>query len=358
MTFETSRGRLSAQAHIVRQIGTVPEFEDISVSTRLLRGQIMVRVLGSGLCGTQREQIFAGARTRQHLPHLFGHEGFGEVIQTWGRQSRFKVGTRVLIHWRPSSHGLDAPPGQYWQGAKRIGAGKVVTMATVAVVPENRITALPAHIPMRLAPFLGCVFSTGWGSVFKVGNYNGDQPLIITGVGAVGMSALLFASQKAKQALIAVDPGRDLANLSTNLGATFFKELDRGLALADNVLREAEGSVELLVIETSGKKEVVEALLNWMPTNARLVLVGVPSSQEYPILNTQKLLDGLQIVGSNGGDFDPAIDLSLLIKALDSSLLLQNSALQTKNFSPGELPELIEHSRQLSSFGSMSFADL
>ena len=54
--------------------------EEIDVPALKL-GQVLVRVLVSGICGSQIGEINGVKGPDRFLPHLLGHEGCGEVLE-------------------------------------------------------------------------------------------------------------------------------------------------------------------------------------------------------------------------------------------------------------------------------------
>jgi S-(hydroxymethyl)glutathione dehydrogenase / alcohol dehydrogenase len=297
---------IDSQAYVLRDSGTLPELEDIQVSGELELGQILAEVRFTSLCGTQLEEIFTSSRNKRYMPHLFGHEASAEVIAVGPGVTKIIPGENVVIHWRESSLGLDANPGKYWSHGEKINAGKVVTLSKYVVVPENRVTALPSGVEMWAAPLLGCSLTTGWGSVMKTGGLQHGEVTLVIGLGGVGRASVLAGSGQGHGVVYAVDPRTmdqlDLANLGVRQK---FNSLDQVFEqIRGNVLPYPD-----LVVDTVGIAQDFELLLRELPNTSRVVLVGMPRPGARPALDTQRLLDGLRILGSNGGDVDPGLDL-------------------------------------------------
>ena len=313
---------IDAQAYVLRETGVIPELEDIQVSGELTAGQVRLKVLYSGLCATQMEEIFVSSRNTKYMPHLFGHEGVGVIEAVGPGVTTKQVGDTCVIHWRQSSVGLDANPGSYFVSGKKINSGKVVTFSTQVVVPENRTSHLPVGFTTNMGALLGCSLTTGWGSVAKVGQHKSSDRVLIVGLGAVGTSAAWTAFKRGSQTVLGVDSKPSVAARWSSSGVThFFASISD---LVDTSSTDANLSSIDLAIETSGNSEVIEFLVNNLPDRARLVLVGMPSSKRFPELNIQRLLDGLSLTGSNGGSVDPGQDLepvaSQFMSLLDSHL--------------------------------------
>ena len=87
---------------VIKEVGLTP----------LKVGQVKVRVLVSGLCGSQLQEIAGLKGNEKFLPHLLGHEGCGIVEGVGQGVSNVKPGDKVVMHWRPGS-GIEAEFPKY-----------------------------------------------------------------------------------------------------------------------------------------------------------------------------------------------------------------------------------------------------
>ena len=83
---------------------TVAEIE-MPAPIRLEYGQVQVKILASGICGAQLQEI--RGEKGGPLPHLLGHEGCGIVQETGDGVTRVKRGDKVVLHWRKAA-GIEA----------------------------------------------------------------------------------------------------------------------------------------------------------------------------------------------------------------------------------------------------------
>lgn len=305
---------IDARAYVVRKSGTVPEIENIQVDDDLKRGQVLVEITHTSFCGTQVEEIFSSSRNAKYMPHLFGHEASARILKTGPEVQTVQTGQEVVVHWRESSSGLDSVAGLYRKEREALNSGKVVTLSTHSVVPENRVSSIPLGIPAARAALLGCSFSTGWGAVVKSGNLKFGEAVLVIGFGGVGRAAVLAAQAHGARSITVIDP-RDLSN--SDIGAFGVTEI---FTTIDQWLSATVGGSDLwpeVVVDTAGVVENVEKLIARVSPNSRFVLVGMPKNGEKLKLDTQKLLDGLSVKGSNGGDVDPALDFQQMSQGLD-----------------------------------------
>ena len=76
-------------------------------------GQVLVKVISSGLCGAQLQEIQGLKGNANFLPHLLGHEGCGIVEEIGPAVTTVKPGDKVVMHWKKGS-GLEAAFPNYY----------------------------------------------------------------------------------------------------------------------------------------------------------------------------------------------------------------------------------------------------
>ncbi len=176
--------------------GTV--FED---ETRVMRGQVLVRVLCTGICGSQLQEIDGIKGNPDHVPHLLGHEGCGMVLGIGEGVTTVKEGDKIVMHWRKGD-GIEAEPARYEAGHRwgPIKAGPITTFSEYAVVSENRVTTVPQDIPNDFAALLGCALSTAVSIVENEAKPKIGDVISVIGCGGLGIS-LIFALTMRKSEL-------------------------------------------------------------------------------------------------------------------------------------------------------------
>src|SRR6476659_2726056 len=100
-------------------------------------GQVLVKVLVSGICGAQLLEIGGHKGNAKFVPHLMGHEGCGIVEDVGVGVSRVKKGDKVIMHWR-QGQGIESDFPEYIYNGKRIKSGKVTTFNEYSICSENR----------------------------------------------------------------------------------------------------------------------------------------------------------------------------------------------------------------------------
>lgn len=297
---------IESEAFVLRERGQVPKLEGIELDDSLQTGQVLLKIISTALCGTQLEQIFVSSRNWQHMPHLFGHEAHAVVVEVGDGVSTVTTGDQVIVHWRTSNAGLDSKSGGYFQSGRKLGAGKVVTMGRHTVVPERHVTKIKEGGDLLLAPFLGCSMSTAWGAVNYESSITGVTNVVILGLGGIGRLAAFFASMHKPRNLIALEAS------DKKLGSAITQRLTSVHSISTPVIDEVrswDNKTSVTLIDTAGDTHLVEKFIDTLPQNSEVILVGMPSGRRRLPVDVQKLLDGLRLIGSNGGGIEPSRDI-------------------------------------------------
>lgn len=288
-------------------------------------GQVLVRLLTSGICGSQIGEIDGVKGPDPFLPHLLGHEGCGEVLECGPGVKRVKAGDRVVLHWRRAA-GIESPTPRYPSSLGAINAGWVTTFNELAVVSENRLTPIPADFDPEAAALMGCAVTTGFGVVNNNARLKIGQSVAVLGAGGIGLNIVQAAAMVSAYPIIAVDvyPGR--VELARRLGAT------HGI-VADG--RDVEGEIRSIAgaegvdvcIDNTGNPRVIETAYRLTSARGRTILVGVPRKGDLVSIYTLPLHFTKRIEGSHGGEAEPDLDIPRYVRLvqagkLDLSLLV------------------------------------
>ena len=276
----------------------------------LLKGQVLVKIMYSGICGSQLGEISGVKGKDNFLPHLLGHEATGIVKEIGPGVKNFKKLNKVILHWKISK-GIDAVNPFYFYKDKKINSGKVTTFSQYSIVSENRLTKIPKDLSFKNSVIFGCAATTGFGVVNKDAKIKKGENVMIFGCGGVGLSVLQAASiNKAKNILI-VDKNKKQLLFSKKCGATntfLFKNNFTKLNKLVNKLTENKRFDTF--IDTTGNKKIIEFGLSVIkPANGKLVLVGVQKFNEKISFNTLQIQLGKKIIGTHGGKTKPHKDI-------------------------------------------------
>ena len=290
--------------------------DEIQYTSELQYGQVLVKILYSGICGAQLNEINASKGPDKFLPHLLGHEGSGIVLKTGLGVSTVKEGDHVVLHWRPSS-GIQAPPAKYnWDG-KVVNAGWVTTFNDHAIISENRLTTIPKDFDMRIAPLFGCAVTTAVGVINNDAKVKIGQTVVIFGMGGVGINLAQSASMVSANPIIGIDINDKKLALGKKFGMThgFNGKIDTDIDDKIKAIIGFKGAD--VVIDTTGNPRIIEQAYNLTNLDGKTILVVVPKKGENINIYSLPLHFNKQLTGSHGGDAIPDIEIPRLINLIN-----------------------------------------
>jgi Zn-dependent alcohol dehydrogenase len=319
------------KAAVLVEINAPLAVRDVKL-TELKVGQVLVKVLVSGLCGAQLHEIRGHKGNAKFLPHLMGHEGCGVVEAIGDGVTTVKVGDKVVMHWRPGT-GIEAPFPSYVLDGKSMSSGKVTTLSEYSIVSENRLTSVPQDTPPELCAILGCALTTAMGIIDNEVDLKFGESVAVIGTGGVGLNLIQAATMKSACPVIAVDNNLSKAQMCLDIGASkFYTSID-----------EIEGKVDI-VIDTTGIPEVISQGISILSNTGRMILVGQPAPGKFvEVMNAVNLFNGIgqSIKATQGGKTNPQEDIPRYIR-LHKEGLLDVSKLITHTFTLDQINEAFD----------------
>jgi len=273
--------------------------------TDLKVGQVLVKIIVSGLCGAQLHEIRGHKGNAKFLPHLMGHEGCGIVESVGPGVTTVKVGDKVVMHWRPGT-GIEAPFPSYVLDGKSMSSGKVTTLSEYSIVSENRLTTVPDDTPPELCAILGCALTTAMGIIDNEVDLKFGESVAVVGCGGVGLNLLQGAAMKSACPIYAVEKNPNKKDLCFTAGATTF---------VDDIA-DIDGKVDV-IIDTTGIPEVISACVSKLSGKGRMILVGQPApGKGVEVMNAVNLFSGMgqTIKATQGGKTNPTEDIPRYVR--------------------------------------------
>lgn len=284
--------------------------DEFDLPAELGVGQVLVKVHTTSICGAQINEIDAVKGPDKFLPHLLGHEASGTVLEVGPGVTSKKPGDAVVLHWRPSKGIQCQPPHYSWHG-KKLNAGWVTTFNDHAVISENRLTVVPADFDRKIAPLLGCAVTTALGVINNDAKVKIGESVVVLGTGGVGLNLVQCAQMVGAHPIVAVDIVDKKLEMAKKFGATH--TLNSRSGDVDAALRKIVGDAGAdKVLETTGRKELIELAYNLTAAKGACVLIGVPV--EKVTLYTLPLHFNKVLTGSEGGQCVPDVDIPRIIK--------------------------------------------
>lgn len=289
-------------------------------------GEALVRIVATGVCHT--DQITRHGDLPMPFPAVLGHEGAGVVVAAGADVTKVRPGDHVVIGW-PSCGAcrncLDGEPrycarlGEALCGGGRLlgaRAGETAlhradgtpvhshffgqsSFATYSLTWADSLVVVPREAPLEMLGPLACGISTGAGAVFHTLRPAPGTSLVVYGVGAVGLAAVMAARLTPATTVIAVDRHRSRLELAAQLGATHTIAADEADAVAE-VHRICGGPADY-ALECTGVIPVVRQAADSVGMLGTCVLIGgAPAGAELS-LDHLTTLWGKRVIGTLGG---------------------------------------------------------
>ncbi|MCZ4587553.1 NAD(P)-dependent alcohol dehydrogenase [Rhodococcus opacus] len=305
--------------------------------------EIRVRLVAAGLCHTDLG-VASGALPFP-LPGVLGHEGAGIVEAVGTNVSTVDVGDHVLLSFTSCGSCGNCRDGHpaycaTWLPLNLIGGARADGTSPVsrggeaigghffgqssfahhAVVDARSAVKVDPDAPLDLLAPLGCGVQTGVGAVWNVLNPRPGQTVLITGAGAVGLSAVMAAALTPASKVIVVDRVPERLELARELGATHVinaAEVDT----AEELTKITAGAGVDGAVETTGNVGVLRTAIDALAPRGTAVIVGAPAfGTEVPV-DVNAMIPGRSIVGLTLGDSETQTLIPVLVDLVRSGRL-------------------------------------
>ena len=296
------------KAAILNKLNSPLVIDNITFNGNLKFGQVLVKILYSGICGSQLGEIQGVKGKDKYLPHLLGHEGIGKVIQINEKVKKVKKGDKVLLHWMPSK-GINASGPIYEWKKRRVNAGGLTTFNSYAVVSENKLSKInDIKNKIKNALLLGCTASTAIGSVEKLSKINKNDSIAVSGCGSIGLSIIKYAKIIGIKKIVAVDINDKKLSFAKKFGANFLLNSKKKNFLKFFKINFPKGINHFF--ECTGNTTVISNAFECLSKQfGNEILIGVPAYKKKSKFYTLDLHLGKKLIGCKGGDFSPDDDI-------------------------------------------------
>jgi aryl-alcohol dehydrogenase len=289
------------------------------------RGEALVRIVAAGVCHT--DQITRQGDMAMTFPAVLGHEGAGIVERVGEGVTQVAPGDNVIIGW-PSCgecrNCLDGQPryclrtgealvsGRRFKG-ERAGTSAYArdgqpinghffgqsSFATYSITTADALVKVPGEAPLELLGPLACGLGTGAGAVLNEARPRLGDSVLIVGVGAVGLAAIMAARNSGITKIIAADVHDNRLEMAQEFGATH--AINSASTDLVEAVRKITGSTVDFAIDCTGVIPVIEQLAETVGMLGTLVLVGGAPADARFSLDHLRALWGKRIIGVLGG---------------------------------------------------------
>ena len=308
-------------AAILRQVGQPLEMARARID-RLEAGDVLVRIMASGLCHTDLEVIEGSLP--YPMPIILGHEGAGVVEALGAGVEGLKVGDHVVCSWNPhcghcfycerdqpilcEPFTRHQPQGHLLDGRSRLSCAAaplhhfsvVSSHAQYAVVPSSGAIRVPREIPFDRACLIGCGVMTG-------------ASVAVIGCGAVGLNAIQGARLAGAGTIIAIDRAQARQDLARTFGADSTTGAPTDDVIA--VIKEAtDGRGADYVFEAAGNAEGFRLGSEIVRPGGHLVFLGKVNVGQNVSFRWGALMGEKKITRSSYGGARPQRDFPWLAR--------------------------------------------
>jgi len=211
-------------------------------------GQVLVRMKASSICGSDiraiyREHLGKGPEGYQGV--IAGHEPCGQIEQVGPGCKQFKPGDRVVVYHISGCGVCDECKHGYMISCRSehraaYGWQRDGGHAAYMLAEENTCVALPDALSYVDGALCACGFGTAYEALRRMA-VSGQDRLLITGLGPVGLAAAMIGKALGVSAVIGTDMSPARLALATDLG------------LVDHALMAEENALDVIMDLTGGR---------------------------------------------------------------------------------------------------------
>ncbi|MEO9325584.1 NAD(P)-dependent alcohol dehydrogenase [Nocardioides sp. C4-1] len=303
--------------------------------------EVLVRIVATGLCHldiSSRETLPA-----EMFPRVFGHEGAGVVEQVGADVAGIEVGDHVLLGFRscracgPCREGAvaycDHALALNHTGVRPDGStthrlldddvdgttplfGSFLgqsSLAQHALAHADNCVVVDWSLDLTLVAPYGCAFQTGAGTVLDVLGPAPDEPMVVVGVGAVGLAAVVAARATGVRTVVAVDLDDRRLAAAERFGAVRVNPAYLGEQSVPDRVRELTGGGAAHAVDTTAVPAAVRDAQLALRPRGTLVALGL-GTDDYAIDAVDLRQHGKVVRSSVHGDADPLEILPRLLR--------------------------------------------
>ncbi|WP_440709399.1 NAD(P)-dependent alcohol dehydrogenase [Herbiconiux sp. YIM B11900] len=330
----------TAHAAVLRGLDSPFSFEDV-VLDDIRPNELLVKIVATGLCHTDLAVVHGHIPAA--LPTVLGHEGAGIVEQVGSSVTDFAVGDHVAVSFASCGHcanclvGREAYCLKFMQlnvaGVREDGSGTMTapdggemhgaffgqsSFASHAIVADRNAVKVADGIPLEIVGPLGCGIQTGAGTVLNSLDVPAGSSIVVSGTGAVGLSAIMAAKVAGATTIIAVDVLPERLEFATKLGATHTVN-GRTDDVVARILEITDGLGAAYGVDTTAVPQVVENVINATRFGATIALLGVGKPDAVLPLGLVSGA-GKTLVGAIEGDSVPQIFIPQLLALFEAGV--------------------------------------
>ena len=231
-------------------------------------GEVVLRVAAAGICGSDlscyKTGVFSGS--------VLGHEFSGVLERTGGGVEGYGTGDPVLVDPKlPCGVCVDCRSGAAYRCSQALtlgpGGARDGGFAEFVSVPAFCLSPLPDGLPLADA-CLTEPLAVAIHGIERAGGVRTGEDAIVVGLGPIGLLVVAALRARGAGTITGVDPVEVRRGLAAELGA------DRVFARIEDAPQGAP-----LVVECSGKPDLLMPVTHLAAAGGRVALLGVPIAE-------------------------------------------------------------------------------
>ncbi|MDI6626343.1 zinc-binding dehydrogenase [Rhodococcus sp. IEGM 1370] len=246
--------------------------------------EVLIAARSVGVCHSDIELLEGRYIIPFEYPIIPGHEWSGEVAKVGTDVDGFEVGDRVV--------------GECVIGEDHFGFSISGAAAEFFVVKPAWLHKLPDEVSFTSGALVE-PFSCGYYGLMRAGNVNASDVLVVLGAGPIGLGVVAGGAAMGATTIV-VEPSESRREAALSLGAAHAVTPDE---IEDLLHRESNGRGADVVVEATGRPEVMASALELAGHRARVVYIGIDVGRSAPAklgLIQSKELDIRGAIGSPG----------------------------------------------------------
>lgn len=240
----------------------IPQVDELPVP-EIADDEVLVAARSVGVCHSDIELLEGRYIIPFQYPIIPGHEWSGEVMAVGSKVTGLAKGDGVV--------------GECVIGDDHFGFSISGAAAEFFIAKESWLHKLPEGVSWTNAALVE-PFSVAYYALMRVGNVNASDTLVVLGAGPIGL-CVTAASAKLGAKTIVVEPSEHRRDKALSLGAHFAVSPDELAGVLD---RESGGRGASVVIEATGRPEVMAQALEIAAFKGRVGYIGIDVGRDAP----------------------------------------------------------------------------
>ncbi len=295
------------------------------------KGYVLVKMIFSGICHTQLNEINGIFGEDKYLPHCLGHEGVGKIISKGNNVKNFKIGDKVVVSWIREKKKKKYLPISYNYNSKKINSGGCNTLLNYSLVSEDRIFKLSKkNRYLRESILLGCALPTASNAILNNSSIDKKSKILIMGMGGLGYASLFVLNYLKCQNVTCIDSNKNKLNILPNLKKIKFIHVDK---IKLKTLTKVNQNKFDLIIDCTGSTKLIEKMFSLCkPFSGKFIIIGNTKLKDRISLKAWDFINGKTFTGAWGNGGTIMKNFKLNEKILISQIRNVKKILSKKNY--------------------------